>query len=102
MLLGSSHRDRRKGQGVPQSAIATITAELIGIGYRSEAVLRDYEFADVMAQDGRPRRVDLAAFTHTPESYRTAAFGAVLSSNGHLTEEGIATYRALGAPLLFT
>lgn len=82
------------------NAIRAIEAELIGIGYRSEAVIRDYAFADVFSAQGEPRCVSLAAFTQTPESYRSAAF-SVIVPEGEVEAEVVA-HRALGAPLIFS
>ena len=45
------------------NALRAIKAELIGIGYRPEAVIRDYTFADVLSAHGEPRCIALAAFT---------------------------------------
>ena len=42
-------------------------------GYRSEAVVRDYAFADVLVDANTTRTVPLVAFTRTPPSYRSAA-----------------------------
>ncbi len=35
-------------------------------GYRAEAVVRDYAFADVLAEGNDTRTVPLVAFTRTP------------------------------------
>jgi len=69
-------------------------------GYRSEALVRDYAFADVLAGDGGTRRVPFAAFTQTPPSYRSAAL-AVVEQGPESDVETVQTYRSLGAPLLF-
>lgn len=69
-------------------------------GYRREALVRDYEFADVLGGSGGTRSVPFAAFTQTPPSYRSAALAVVEQG----PEGDIATvkaYRSLGAPLLF-
>ena len=60
------------------NALQRIEAELRQLGYASEAILRGYTFADVLSATGEPRRVELAAFTQLPESYRSAAFGVVV------------------------
>ncbi|BCH26732.1 N-6 DNA methylase [Mesorhizobium sp. L-8-3] len=79
-------------------AIAAIVSGLGGLGYPTEALLSDYSFADVLSPAGETRRVAFAAFTQTPPSYRTAAFGVVEAGSGgpDLTE-----LRALGAPMIF-
>lgn len=80
------------------NALQSIERELRKLGYSSEALIRDYTFADVLSADGEERRVDLAAFTQVPESYRSAAFGVI---TGAADETAITRQRALGAPILF-
>lgn len=80
------------------NVLQKIEAEIRQLGYASEAIIRDYTFADVLSATGEPRRVELAAFTQVPESYRSAAFGVVVEEDeGSLIER-----RALGAPILFS
>lgn len=81
------------------NALRTIELELRKLGYPSEALIRDYTFADVLSAGGEERRVDLAAFTQVPESYRSAAFGVI---TGTPDETAVAGRRALGAPILFS
>lgn len=69
-------------------------------GYRREALVRDYAFADVLAADGGTRTVPFAAFTQTPPSYRSAAL-AVVEQGPESDVETVQAYRSLGAPLLF-
>lgn len=69
-------------------------------GYRPEAVVRDYTFADVLTDNNDTRTVPLVAFTRTPPSYRSAAFG-VIEGDGRSAVELVQQHRALGAPLLF-
>lgn len=69
-------------------------------GYRREALVRDYAFADVLASDGGTRSVPFAAFTQTPPSYRSAAL-AVVEQGADGDIETVQAYRSLGAPLLF-
>jgi hypothetical protein len=78
-------------------AIAAIARELGGLGYPADALLSDYSFADVLSPAGETRQVALAAFTQTPPSYRTAAFGVVAESGGW----DLTGLRALGAPMIF-
>ena len=80
------------------NALQTIETELRQLGYTSEAIIRDYTFADVLSAAGEPRRVELAAFTQVPESYRSAAFGVVVEED----EDSLIARRALGAPILFS
>lgn len=82
------------------NAVDAITAAAQTAGYRAEAIVRDYAFADVLDPSAATRKVPLVAFTQTPPSYRTAALGVVQGDGGSglkLVQE----YRALGAPLLF-
>jgi hypothetical protein len=81
------------------STVQTIERELRKLGYTQDALINNYSFADVLSAEGEERRVDLAAFTQTPESYRSAAFGVI---TGDADEGAIAERRALGAPILFT
>ncbi|NKC31640.1 N-6 DNA methylase [Falsiroseomonas selenitidurans] len=80
------------------NALLSIETELRQLGYASEAIIRDYTFADVLSATGESRRVDLAAFTQVPESYRSAAFGVVVGED----EISLIDRRALGAPILFS
>ncbi len=84
--------------GALVNALFAIEAELRQLGYSSEAIIRDYTFADVLSAGGEPRRVELAAFTQVPESYRSAAFGVVAEED----ERSLLERRALGAPILFS
>jgi hypothetical protein len=81
------------------TALAQIEAGLIELGYRPESLIHDYSFADVLSATGEERRVELAAFTQMPESYRSAAFGVI---SGPHEEEAVEIRRALGAPILFS
>ena len=81
------------------TALDRIREHLAGLGYPPEALLRDYAFADVLALSGETRTIDMAAFTQTPPSYRTAAFGLVAHPLSDPAE--LSGYRALGAPAIF-
>ena len=81
-------------------AVDVIAEAVRSTGYRDEAIVRDYAFADVLDPDDTTREVVLAAFTQTPPSYRSAAIAAVPAPEG-ATPELIRAHRALGAPLLF-
>lgn len=72
--------------------------ELAKIGYSE--IEGDYIFSDVFAPEPLNRTAPLAAFTHSPPSYRSAAL-AVVESNRAETAEVASNYRALGAPLIF-
>ena len=80
------------------TAVLTLKEEIAKIGY--SAIESDYVFSDVFAPSGADRVVPLAAFTHTPPSYRNAAL-AVVEAKGRSAEDVVTDYRALGAPLLF-
>jgi type I restriction-modification system DNA methylase subunit len=79
------------------SPLRTIEVELRQLGYATSAIIRDYTFADVLSAGGETRRVELAAFTQLPESYRSAAFGVIVEED----ERALLERRALGAPILF-
>jgi hypothetical protein len=79
------------------TAIRLVRDELAKIGY--SVVVNDYVFSDVFASSPRDCTVPLAAFTHTPPSYRNAALAVVeveQGTGGEIPDD----YRALGAPLL--
>ena len=78
----------------------SVKAGLVGIGYDEALLLERYQFADVLAKEYSVREVDLAAFAQDPPSYRSACIGVVFGheDNG---PEGVARYRALGAPQVF-
>ncbi|KIQ70200.1 Methyltransferase domain protein [Wenxinia marina DSM 24838] len=61
---------------------------------------RAYTFADVLETDAATRTVALAAFTQTPESFRSAAFGVV--ENVQDSAAAIMGSRALGAPIFLS
>lgn len=82
------------------NAVDQIARAVRDAGYRVEAVVSDYSFADVLADDNATRTVQLAAFTRTPPSYRSAAL-AVVDGEGRQAFDVVSENRALGAPLLF-
>lgn len=73
---------------------------MLSAGYRQEAVLRNYTFADVLAAESTTRTVPLAAFTQTPASYRSSAL-AVVEAGPENPQDLVSAYRALCAPVLF-
>ena len=79
-------------------AAAAVAAHFSAIGYVADTLLADYSFADVLSPTGETRRVELAAFTQTPPSYRTAAFAVVEAESGGSYLDGL---RALVAPMIF-
>lgn len=82
------------------SAVEKIAQAARGVGYRPEAVLRDYPFADVLVDQNVTRTVPLVAFTQTPPSYRSAALAVVYGGDRQAVDI-VQAHRALGAPLLF-
>ena len=81
-------------------AVDTIANTVRHIGYRQEAIFRNYAFADVLDPANTTRTVALAAFAQTPPSYRSAALAAVPVGYGDKSDLVMA-HRSLGAPLLF-
>lgn len=82
------------------TAVRALRAEISGTGYGTAAIVESYVFSDVFAEGATERRVELAAFTQTPPSYRNAALG-VIEHNEQDAAAVVADHRALGAPLLF-
>ena len=82
------------------NALDVIADAAESTGYRKEAIIRDFAFADVLDPRTPTRHVALAAFTRTPPSYRSAALAAVPANTGQTTTL-VDAHRALGAPLLF-
>jgi hypothetical protein len=82
------------------TAVDIIATACQAIGYRREAIVRNYPFADVLDPAAETRTAAIAAFTQTPPSYRTAAFAAV-PAEGREGVDLVQAFRALCAPLLF-
>ena len=82
------------------NAVETIAIAAKETGYRAEALVRDYTFADVLDPSATTRNVPLAAFTQTPPSYRSAAL-AVVEDDDREAFSLVQGHRALGAPILF-
>jgi hypothetical protein len=83
------------------TALDRIVEQSRRIGYRADAILRDYVFNDFSSPAARDTRIaPLAVFTQTPPSYRSAAFGAADIVNDD-AEATVRAHRALGAPLFF-
>jgi hypothetical protein len=73
--------------------------EFVKIGYSS--IRQNYVFSDVFSSPPLDRTAELAAFTHTPPSYRNAALAIVSDVTNRATDQLVSEYRALGAPLVF-
>ena len=82
------------------NAVDAIAESAKRTGYREEAIVRNYAFADVLGAGDVTRVVPIAAFTHTPPSYRSAALAAVSGSEEDVPR-WVNEHRSLGAPLLF-
>lgn len=82
------------------NGVETIKIAARNTGYRDEAVINDYTFADVLDESGETRKVPLVAFTSTPPSYRSAAF-AVIDGKNKESFRLVNEHRALCAPFLF-
>jgi len=82
------------------TAVLALRAEIAGAGYGQAAIVENYVFSDVFSERPADRRVELAAFTQTPPSYRNAALGVIQHAEGDAAGV-VADHRALGAPLLF-
>jgi hypothetical protein len=82
------------------NVIPILRAEFSKLGYAQDAIVSDYAFSDVFAENPSDRTVALAAFTRTPPSYRNAAFGVVTAKSDDPATL-ISAHRALGAPLFF-
>jgi hypothetical protein len=82
-------------------ALKVIEAETRQLGYRDDAVRKNYTYSDVWASGTAvTRSVQFAAFTQTPPSYRSAAF-AVVEAGERDADTLVREHRALGAPLMF-
>jgi N-6 DNA Methylase len=80
-------------------ATVRLRDEIKKLGY--SAIVENYKFSDVFASGADLNRtIPLAAFTHTPASYRSAAIG-ILQQEGGQAESMVREHTALGAPLFF-
>lgn len=84
------------------NAIKILEDEFKILGYSSHEVINNYSFADILDNASAVNVVDVAVFTQTPASYRTAAFGVVVDNTliGY-NEENLKPYKSLGAPIVF-
>lgn len=85
---------------IPNQILEIIAAETSILGYRKDAIRRDYAYSDVWLASGGTRTVPFVAFTQTPPSYRSAAF-AVTEGGQESAQKIVESHRALGAPLFF-
>src|SRR5690242_19401568 len=99
--------DRKKpGRSAPSLIQLGMSSELIlqsiqqqlrDIGYASNLIRRDNQYADVSGQSYLTRHIPLAAFAQDPPSYRNACIG-VIFSNCAVGAANVAGHVALGAP----
>ncbi len=80
---------------------ATLEAGLGKLGYDRDRLVADYEFSDVGAPAADTRSVRLAAFTHSPPSYRSAAFGVIDAEGEPGVTDRLGWLSSLGAPVVF-
>jgi hypothetical protein len=84
---------------MPMTIAERLQNEFVKIGYSS--IRHNYVFSDVFSSPPLDRTAELAAFTHTPPSYRNAALALVSDMANRATDQLVSEYRALGAPLVF-
>ncbi|QNA83788.1 N-6 DNA methylase [Sphingomonas sp. So64.6b] len=82
------------------SILDLVAKQTAMLGYRDDAVRREYAYSDVWVASGGTRSVPMVAFTQTPPSYRSAAF-AVAEGTADVAQALVESHRALGAPLFF-
>jgi len=79
---------------------AALQEQFLAIGYGQPLLRADYRYSDVLSEDAPELTVKLAAFTSSPPSYRTAAFGVVECADPANSHHAL-RHRALGAPVIF-
>jgi len=77
-----------------------VVQQTVNLGYRDDAIRRDYVYSDVWQPVGGTHRVPLVAFSQTPPSYRSAAF-AIAEAASNTAAAVVESHRSLGAPLFF-
>lgn len=82
------------------AALDLVSQHAAKLGYRDDAVRRDYAYSDVWVASRGTRSVPMVAFTQTPPSYRSAAF-AITEGAADVAQDLVESHRALGAPLFF-
>lgn len=80
---------------------ASVNSGLGSLGYDIDRVIEHYEFPDVGEAASGTHRVRLAAFTHSPASYRSAAFGVIADEESRDGQEHFGWLGSLGAPVVF-
>lgn len=83
------------------AALDMFAAQARLLGYRADAVRNNYVYSDVWETPrAASRSVDFAAFTQTPPSYRSAAFG-IVEGGARDPATVVGEHKGLGAPFLF-
>ena len=82
------------------NTLNTLARAASKLGYKQDAILRNYVFSDFGTDTAAARSVPLAIFTQTPASYRSAAFG-VACQGSQSAEATVRAHSFLGAPLFF-
>lgn len=81
------------------NAFDIIDRETISLGYRRDAIRRNYAYSDLWGPAATVRTVPFAAFTQTPPSYRSAAFAAITADDRDEASV-VGEHKALGAPII--
>ena len=87
--------------GATARATSRLHAGLGRLGYGPDRLIDGYEFSDVGTADAGTRSVKLAAFTHSPPSYRSAAFAVVEGDLEGDADSRLGWLGSLGAPVVF-
>jgi hypothetical protein len=82
------------------SALREIEQNVRRLGYRTDAILKNYSFNDFSPSAAGVRSARLAVFSQTPASYRSAVFGVAEASSEN-AQKVVDEHRSLGAPLFF-
>lgn len=81
------------------TTVQAIAKQFIRIGYRVDTLMSDFAYSDMLGVSSETRSLQLAAFSHTPPSYRTAAFG-VMVTDANKEAVQVAAHRGFGAPII--
>lgn len=84
-----------------QDILDLAKAGFLAIGYGTNLLRDNYQFADIFAPNHPVRNIELAIFAQDPPSYRSACFGFTRIDGDLHSAEQLENYRALGAPQFF-
>ena len=73
---------------------------MLSIGYSSDLLKPEYQYADCLSASRAVGEIPLAGFAQFPPDYRNACIG-IIFSNGLSGEVNVIQHSALGAPLIF-